>query len=316
MVEREESWVGAGFPSRGSEIFDRERWIVWRDVFLILLLLLQSVPGETGARRHPERIVSLAPNVTEILFALGVGDRVVGVTEYCDEPREARKIPRIGGFTNPNLEVILSRRPDLVIAVPNGGNRQTVALLTRMGVRVLVVHVRRIEEVLEAITTIGTAVGRGEAAHALVREIGAGLDRISAKVSGRKRRKTAVVYGKNPLYLAGPGTFADELITLGGGTNIARDAERDFPTFNFEAFLLRAPEVIIDAAMPSTTEPPADPIAFWRKWPMLPAVAGERVCIPPDDAPMIPGPRLVHALEIFARCIHPEAFSPSEGTTR
>lgn len=288
---------------------------MWRNVFLVLFLLLRGDPAVPASpRRSPERIVSLAPNVTEILFALGAGDRVVGVTEYCDEPREAREIPRIGGFTNPNLEVILSLRPDLVIAVPNGGNRETVARLTRMGVRVLVVHVRRIEGVLEAITTIGTAVGRGEAAHALVREIRGGLDRITAKVSGRERRKTAVVYGKNPLYLAGPGTFADELITRGGGTNIAGDAERDFPTFSFEAFLLRAPEVIIDAAMPSGGETPPDPLAFWRRWPMLPAVQRKRVCIPPDDAPMIPGPRLVHALEIFARCIHPEAFSPPEGT--
>jgi iron complex transport system substrate-binding protein len=270
---------------------------------LLLFMLLAAQP--------PQRIVSLAPSITEILFALGVGDRVVGVSTYCDYPPEATKIDRIGNFLQPNVEGILAKRPDLVIGVPSPGNRAPVEQLETLGARVLIVNPERVTEIFAAIRTIAEAVGVPQRGEQLVARIQSEIDAVTSRLGAAPRPRVLMLVGRTPFVAAGSGTYQDELVALAGGDNLAAAIGERWPNISLELIVARAPEVIIDASMGSEeASDRAGAVAFWDDFPTIPAVRAHRIYGYKAYELLRPGPRLAQTLERVARFIHPERFPP------
>jgi iron complex transport system substrate-binding protein len=272
---------------------------------VIVLLCALAVPAAAA----PRRIVSLAPSVTETLFALGVGDRVVGVSSYCDYPEAATHIDKVGTFLQPNVERILARRPDLVIAVPSPGNRAPVERLRDLGLRVLIVNPERIAEILDAIRGIADAVGEPDAGARLIADIERDVRAVEARVAGATPVRTLLLVGRAPFVAAGAGTYQDELVTRGGGVNIAAQTGQHWPNLSLEYIVAQAPQVIIDASMGS--EEAADggaAVALWNDFPTLPAVRDHRIHGYRAYELLRPGPRVAETLARVARFLHPERF--------
>jgi iron complex transport system substrate-binding protein len=270
-------------------------------------------PPAAAGENPPERIVSLTPSVTETLFALGIGARLVGVSDYCDFPPAAAVLPRVGTFLQPVIEQVIHLQPDLVLTSPSPGNKNAVQAIERAGCRVAVVSEGSgsIEDVRESIRQTAAAVGRGEQGAVLVGAIERALDGVRRKVEGRGRPSTIVVIGFEPLVLAGPASYLGELVDIAGGANIAAVQGGKWPRVGWEFLLASAPEVILDltAAMDGGE---ATARARWSRFSDIPAVASGRVVVRADQALLRPGPRLGEAAEIIARAIHPEAWTPSD----
>jgi cobalamin transport system substrate-binding protein len=273
-----------------------------------------AASGATPAA-EVRRIVSLAPSITEILFALGAGDRVVGVSTYCDYPPAAARVDRIGTFLDPNVELILAKKPDLVIGVPSPGNREPVEALQDLGVRVLVVDPERVTAILSAIRTVAEAVGSADEGERLVRQIESDLDAVRRRLEGAERRKVLMVVGRVPLIAAGEGTYQDELIRLAHGTNLAAASGEAWPHLSLEFVIREAPEVIIDTSMGSEEAREAEGgKAFWRQFSTIPAVRDDRIHGYRAYQLLRPGPRVAQTLEAVARYVHPERFE-EKGTS-
>ncbi len=262
----------------------------------------------------PVRIVSLAPSITEMLFALGVGDRVVGVSTYCDYPPQAAQIDRVGTFLEPNIERILAKRPDLVIGVPTPDNHAPVDRLQQLGLRVLIVDPERIADVLTTIETLAQTVGVPERGAQLTAQIRADLAAVTGRLAGAPRPSVLMLVGRSPFIAAGAGTYQDELIGLAHGDNVAAPIGKQWPSVPLEVIVARAPEVIIDASMGSEEAPDRDSaLAFWRDFPTIPAVRNRRVYGYRAYELLRPGPRVAQTLETIARFIHPERFDSHGG---
>jgi iron complex transport system substrate-binding protein len=248
--------------------------------------------------------VSLAPSVTEIVFALGAGDRVVGVCGQCNYPAAVARLPRVGGYLAPSVEVTLAARPDLVVAVPSPGNREAVRAIERAGVKVLVVQDRTLADLWASIRQVAAALGRPAAGERLAADVAARLDRIRERTARLPLRRVLLVVGHSPLVAVGRGTMQDELLTMAGGVNVAADAGSAWPTISLELVVARAPEVIIDAAMGS--EGAAG--ALFAGLTTVPAVRDGRIVRLTSDALLRAGPRVPEAAATLAAAIHPEAF--------
>lgn len=277
---------------------------------LIGTLVLAACAGPPPATRSGPavRIVSLAPSSTEILYALDAGPRIVGVCAQCDQPPEAAKAPRVGGYLSPSVEAVLGVAPDLVVAVPSPGNREAVRAVERAGVRVLVVQDRTLADLWASIRVMADAIGAPDAGARLAATIEQRLGEVRTQVARLPKRRVLVVVGHSPLVVVGGGTLQDELIALAGGVNVAADAGDVWPTISLEVVVGRAPEVIVDAAMGSE----AGGRALFAGLTTVPAVRDGRVLRLADDALLRAGPRVGEAARALATAIHPEAF----GTAR
>jgi iron complex transport system substrate-binding protein len=266
-------------------------------------------PRPEGPRAEVQRIVSLAPSVTETVFALGMGDRLVGVSVYCDYPPAAQRIERVGTFLTPNIEAIVAKHPDVVIAVPSPGNQNPVETLRRLGLTVIVVEPNTIAEIEDSMVTIGRAIGREAAGRALVADIEARLAAIRSRLAGAPPRKALMVVGQTPLIAVGSGLFQDELLRMAGGINLAASAGGRWPHLSIEFVISTAPEVIIDTTMGDEERAGAAAATeFWSAFPTLPAVRERRVYGFKQYQLLRPGPRLPEALESIARFVQPERF--------
>jgi len=254
----------------------------------------------------PRRMVSLVPSVTELLFALEAGDRLVGRTDFCDFPPAARRIPSVGGMVAPSLEAIVARGPDLVVATDAGNRHETVARLVQIGIPVYLVHVHRLAEVWELAGRLAGLTGRPAAAPALVAGLQARVRRVEEAVRARPRPRVLYVLWPEPLIVPGREALVTELIGLAGGRSVTAGEPGDYPRFSLEAAVARAPEVIVLARHGSGSGPiPRDP---WDRLASLPAVRDGR--IHPVDGDLLHryGPRVVDGLERLARVLHPEVF--------
>ena len=216
-----------------------------------LLIWCGLVPFAGAAERQPQRIVSLAPSVTETLFALGFGAQVVGVTTYCDYPVEARKVPKIGGFMSPSIEAIISKRPDFVIGVSSATDPTKARELERLGFKVTLISLASLNDILTSIKDIARLLGRAEAGAKLVNEINRQIDETKRRVAPAPRRSTLLAVGLQPLVAVGGKNYIDELITLAGGENIAGNAAQPWLNLPDEYVVGKAPQVIIQAGMGS-----------------------------------------------------------------
>lgn len=265
------------------------------------------------AAEPPQRIVSTAPSITELLYALGLGDRVAGVTRFCRYPPEARKKPKIGDYTAPNLEAIAALKPDLVIVQTN-----PVRLAERLGalhLRVLEINQDTIAAIHQSIRDVAGATGAQSAAARLSAAIDDGLAKVRARVAGMPRVPVMFVVGRSPnrldgLVVAGRASYLNEVIEIAGGVNVFRDALAAYPEVSLEEVMARNPQVIVDMGDMSDTvgvteEHKHQVIALWNRVPNLAAVKQHRVFAVASDVFVVPGPRVVDAANAFAEMLHP-----------
>lgn len=271
-------------------------------------LTVRDAVGRTvEVPRAPRRIVSLAPNITEMLFALGLDERVAGVTIFCDWPPEVAAKPKVGGVIDPSLETIVALGADLVFATADGNRSEDVNRLAGLGIPVYTIDTRSVGDVLEALVTIGELTGRAGRA----REIAAGLERrreaARSRVADLAPVTVFVALDRAPLISAGDGTFVGELLTLAGGRNIAGASAIKYPVFNLERLLADDPEVILDAVDPG----PVSAAELLLRWGALPGVAAlralrtGRVISVGQGSFFRPGPRIIDSLERLVEILHP-----------
>lgn len=278
-----------------------------------LMLLLCLCFSTTAA---PQRIVSTGPSITEILFALGLGPKVVGVTDYCNYPPEARKIRRIGTWMTPNMEAILETRPDLVIVQKTGIHDD--ARFKAMSLQTVLVHLDSLDGITKAITAIGAATDTQTQAAQLITSINRELDSLRERVGGRPPTRVMFIVGRTPgalegLIAAGSRSYLTEVMAFAGGRNIFEDSAVAYPKVIHEEILARKPDVIIDMgehpdAAGLTEAQKASEVALWSKYPSLPAVKNHRVHIVASDLYVHPGPRVIDLARELARLFHPELY--------
>lgn len=278
----------------------------------LVLVPLAASAVETGywrsvqPARPVQRIVSLAPSATEMLFALGMGPRVVGVTRYCDRPAEAQKLPKVGGFSDPSLEAVMALKPDLVVAVPSENNRKVADRLVDLGVPVLVVPGTTMADVFTALRTLGTELKVSDEATRLTARVQGELDAIAKATQGRAPPRVLIVYDHRPLIVAGPGAFADEVIKLSGGKNVVEKGAVPYPTLSMEIVAQLAPDVILDASMGASDEKARNEAAhMFDRFPSIPAVKNGRIHVLPSGTLMRPGVAIADDVKLVARLIHP-----------
>lgn len=254
----------------------------------------------------PTRMVSLVPSVTEIVFALGGEDRLVGVTDYCDFPPAATLKPRVGGMVAPSLEAIVALKPNLVIATTQGTREDTVVQLERLGIPVYLVGADRVAEMFDVVARLGDLTGRSAAVTPLVMRLERRIDAVRRAVGPFRRPRVLYVLWPDPLIVPGRNAFVTELIELAGGTSVTTSAGNGYPRVSLEAVVAEAPEVIVLARHDRTTRPPSP--AGWLGLASVPAVRAGRIHTVDGDLLHRYGPRVVDGLEQLARAIHPEAF--------
>jgi iron complex transport system substrate-binding protein len=255
----------------------------------------------------PRRIVSLAPNITEMLYALGLGERVAGVTQYCDWPPEVAAKPKVGGVINPSLETIVALGADLVLATADGNRPADVERLAALGVAVYTIDTRSIADVFASLTVIGDLTGRGAEARALVAGLESRRAAMAARIGGRLPVSVFVAIDRAPLISAGAGTFVGEMLTVAGGRNIAAASPIKYPVYSLEQLLAEDPTVIIDAADPGPVGA-AELVTSWRALPGaagLGALRSGRLVSVGQGSFFRPGPRIVDSLERLADILHP-----------
>jgi len=257
---------------------------------------------------HPQRIISLAPSNTEILFALGLGDRVVGVTDFDDYPPEAKSKPSVGGYVDPNMEKLVSLQPDLILGT-EAQSDATYKQIRDKGMTIVGISPKTLDETLASITLIGQITGAEKQAKTLTdsmqKRIKAVTDK-TAKLSADQRPRVFYVVWNDPLMTAGQGTFIDELITKAGGVNIF-GSQPSYPTISLENVIAANPQVIIAGS--GMGEGEALPYQFAANETRLKdtdARINNRVFGVDTDITGRPGPRIVDALEQFLADIHPE----------
>jgi iron complex transport system substrate-binding protein len=283
---------------------------VTRRCALALLLFAASLQAA------PQRIISSAPSITEMLYALGAGSRVVGVTSFCHFPPEVRKKPKIGSYLDPNMEEILRLRPDLVVVLQEHGSLREQ--LERLGLTVLAIRHNDLAGIEQSLVELARNLGDPVAGAREAAKIHDGLAAIREKAARLPRRKTIFIIGRTPgtiqdLMVVGKGGFLNELIEAAGGANLFRDSIGFYPRIPREEIYAGAPEAIIDMGDMAVTDGVTEQhkqsvVELWRQaFPRLPAVVESRVYAVAEDHFVVPGPRVVQAAQDLLRMIHPEA---------
>lgn len=262
----------------------------------------------------PQRIISLAPSNTEILFALGLDDRVVGVTEYCNYPEAATGKPKVGGFSTVDIEKVVSLEPDLVLATRIHG-KTVIPALEELGLTVVALTPSSLDDVLNSITLVGRLTGQRKESSQLVNSLRTRIENVASKTRNlppNQRPRVLYLTWHDPLMTAGTGTLADDIISKAGGQNIAHDISGD-KAIDLETVIHRDPEVIIASVGMGTGEDL--PWQYVKTEPRLEdtqALVNKRVYRIDGDTIHRPGPRVIHALELMAQFIHPELFYATE----
>jgi iron complex transport system substrate-binding protein len=256
------------------------------------------------------RIAAMAPAVTEMLTSLGLLDEVVAVGDFVDWPPAVRSLPRLGPYHAPSAEHVLDLRVNLLVTSRSAAASPSIARLRDLGVRVLELETSTYEGTLTSMVELGRAVGKEREARALEQQIRARMTALARRAATVARRRVLFVVGRDPLYVAGPGSHIDEMITAAGGENIAHDAASPYQLASVEAMLERMPEVIIDTSDNRPGALRGRENGSWDQWSFLPAVAAKRVYWVDPARLVIPGPRLPDMAELLARMIHPEFFGP------
>jgi len=279
----------------------------------VVLALAASVLCAAVSGGAEDRYVSTAPSITEMLFALGLGGRVVGVTNYCRYPEAAKKLPKVGTFLNPDLETIASLKPAIVFYLKNPsplGER-----LRAMRLRTVELDPENISGIFRAIEQIGAATGFERQAAAMTSRLRNELDSIKASVANRPRPAVMYLVGRTPgtlegMVAVGNGAYLNELLQYAGGRNVFASSKAPYPKVSLEEVLSRDPDVILDMGDMANPSSPANErqeavARLWRKHPSLRAVKHNRVHALASDVFVVPGPRMVEAARQFRALLHP-----------
>lgn len=254
-----------------------------------------------------KRIISLAPNITEIIYALDQQHRLVGVTRFSDYPPEALKLPKVGSYVYLDLERIVGLRPDLCIATKDGNPKAVVDRLEALGIPVYAVDPRDLDAVMDTVVELGNLLDATEIARALVADMASRVKKVAEVVSKTAHRPGVFFQiGISPIVSVGTGTFIHQLIERAGGTNLAK-GKTPYPRFSKEKVVALAPDVMVISSM-ARTEAFDQIKAEWSQWQNIPAVRDDRIFLVDSNRFDRPTPRLVDALEILVRLIHPERF--------
>jgi len=213
-------------------------------VFLFFFLTFNFSLFTAYAAEPPQRIISLAPAATEMLFALGLGDRIVGVTSFCDYPAEAGKKPKVGGMSNPSLEAIVSLKPDIVVLSVDGNPKEFEERLRSMKIRTYVFYSKRISELPKGIRDMGLALGVKEKAEVMSADIDYRINKLRAGKDPSLKKKALFIIWPEPLMVAGPGSITDDALQILGADNIAGKAASTYPKYSIEEVIRRQPDII------------------------------------------------------------------------
>jgi ABC-type Fe3+-hydroxamate transport system substrate-binding protein len=284
---------------------------------LLLVSVLRAVPQDPRPKTQdsaPSRIISLIPAVTEMLFAIGAGPHVVGVSSYDTYPPEASTRPKVGALVDPDFERILTLKPDLVVVYGTQAD-----LITRLGrVNIPLFHYQHagLGDITTTIRTLGARVGRTSEANSLAATIERDLEATRLRVAGRPRPKTVLLFGREPgslrsLYASGGYGFMHDMLETAGGADIFADLKKQSVQTSAEMLLARSPDVIIEVHPAGEWTPGriAAERQVWKGLPSLPAVKNDRVYILADDRLNTPGPRVAEAVRLLADILHPIARS-------
>jgi len=297
-------------------------------VFVLLLaagLLLSAVfsrisapvksagQNSTGRTATPQRIVCMSPSITEIVFALGGEDRVVGVSNFCLYPPEAKKKPKLGGFLNPNFEQLIALNPDLVVV--QGISEKITQFCQQEDIELLRVQVDSVESICNDIEVLGRKLGCPERGKQLSFEISGTLNDIKTRLAQCEPRKVffslyRTTGSMSGLTTIGANTFVSELIGICGGENIFNDVAIRYPQISKESLLKRVPQIIIEPISTENLSPQyrKKVIGDWRDFFAGVSTEELRIYLPASEALLIPGPRIVQAAAMLAKMIHPEVF--------
>lgn len=329
-----ESNMGFEFISRGANDADLKRRKMLRSVFCLGIALLlpllcagtiagQADPSRGGPSetreltdeigrkvrvpREVDRVVSLAPNLTEIVFALGDGEHLAGDTDYCDYPPEALRKPHVGGTVNPNLEEIVALMPDVVLAT-SINRRETVNALDRIGLPVFVTDPHSVDEMIATVEHIGGALGVEKSAAALTGDLRARLADLDRRLAGAAPRRVFFVVWTSPLMSAGSNTFIADALRRAGGRSVI-ETKAEWPHISMEEIVRLQPEFLVFAnANAGDAERDIDELRTRPGWRDLEALRRGNVVVISDSINR-PAPRMVGAIEQLARALHPEAFA-------
>jgi iron complex transport system substrate-binding protein len=279
-----------------------------------LLCIALACHAALFARQAPKRIISLIPAVTEMLFAIGAGSEVVAVSSFDSYPPEVKNLPRVGALIDPNVERILSLKPDLVIVY--GSQQELKQQLARAGIPIFDYRHAGLADVSTTIRTLGERTGRVAQATDVVARIQQGLADIRTRVGDRPRPRTLLVFGREPgalrgIYASGGVGFLDDMLRIAGGDNIFADIRKEAVEASTELILSRHPDVILEirtsdnSSLPATV---ASELALWKTLSSVPAVRNGRVQFLTDDRIVIPGPRVAEGTRTIAQALHPDAF--------
>jgi iron complex transport system substrate-binding protein len=298
-------------------------------VMLFLLLSDVAFAGQTSAARvalppgreltdevgrkikipqDADRVVSLAPNLTEIVFALGAGNRLAGDTDYCDYPAEAVQKPHVGGPVNPNMEVIVSLLPDLVLATKSINRRETVNALDHIGLPVYVTDPHSVEGMIASVEHLGSALGAEKSAAMLAEDLRGRLTDLDHRLAGAGPRRVLFVVWTDPLISVGRDTFIEDALRRAGGRSVV-NTKAEWPHVSMEEILRLQPDVLVFAsAHVGSTQRDIEALRTRPGWRNLEAMQHNNIVVV-SDAINRPAPRMVDAIEYLARALHPEAFT-------
>lgn len=284
-------------------------------LFIICLIVLsgssKAEPPSQDIQTGRMRIISLSPNITEVLFALGLDNEIVGVTEFCKYPKAALEKAKVGGYGNPDLETIVSLKPTIIIML--NFSAAVKDKLRGFNIETLVVTNETVEEVLDSITKIGQATQRDDSAERLILSIRTKVDSVRKKYENQPKPGVLLGIGRNPeditnMYVAGPGTFLNELLEIAGGKNIVSDVEIKYPKISLEEIITRNPEIILEPVL-QVNPTPEYLEKFKTSWAQLPgieAVKNGEIHFLFGDFILIPGPRMLLTLDQIVKILHPE----------
>jgi iron complex transport system substrate-binding protein len=270
----------------------------------------------TGLPSKLAKIVSLAPNLTEILFALGLEEQIVGVSNDSDYPPDAANKKKVGTFWQPSTEAIIACKPDLVVTLWFEQQKAVADSLERLGYKILTLKIETIDELLTAIKEISTVTECKTRAEQLLKELNDQLNDLRLKLGSANKVRVLWVVQVEPLRIAGRDTFINELIELAGGENAIGDTLQQYPPIGTEEILTCGAEVIIQSAMGMGDMANQQKAAekFWSRWENVPAVKNDRIYVVEPDTVTRLGPRLFQGVELIARCLHPKIFEQVKKT--
>ena len=284
--------------------------------FSTFLVLLASCTHETAKatepenafKKPPQRIVSHLPSLTEIVYILGAGDQVVGVSDFCTWPDDAAKKPKVGGLLNANVEAVLALQPDLILMTVN--QKDQADKFTRLGLPVMRVKTEGLDGVMDSIDLIGRRLGREKEVEKLKRRMQADMGAVRAKVEGKEKVKTLLVIGHElgslrDIWVSAKGSFHDEMLSIAGGENIIGDSMAAYPKVSKEEILQSSPEaVIVIYSHAMTPEQRREEVALWEPLGYIEAYKQKRICVVGAEWAHKAGPRMTKIAEAFYDCLH------------